>query len=718
MRVEFWGDDGRGGPLLHGRRPALAGVGRARAVGAAVPRAAAHPQVRRARRSSWPRSTPSWRRCSTRSPTGRPWRAWRRWPRCSSTTCGCCCTSCRPAPCPGLRPRAGADPGRRAGRAPPRSSWTHPGRPRPVAAGADRPGRGRAAHAGPGPRDRGRARHPVVDAEPVRGRRPSLDDGRRAADPTRRRPRSIAATPTRAIADVQGLDSATAGGSCWSSTATARRSAPSSSSAARRSRRAACRPVGRPGAGRRHRLHRLLAARLRRDPGCKLAVLDRGRHHRPARPSTKDMRRMPSRRAQRGRPAAAQGRRPRRARAARRRPVRRDGAADGQRRRARVPHPRVRPGQARSARRPAVRADRLPRPGHPVRRRRGARRSTGSAAPTGQKTKGRARKAVKEIAGELIRLYSARMATKGHAFGPDSPWQRELEDAFPYVETPDQLAAIDEVKPTWSRSCRWTAWSAATSATARPRSRCGRRSRRCRTASRWPCWCRRRCSPSSTSRRSPSGWRSSRSPSRRCRRFQPDGEAEADARGPGRRARSTSSSAPTGCCSRTTRFKDLGLVVVDEEQRFGVEHKEYLKTLRTAVDVLDHVGDADPAHPGDVADRHPGDVDDPDPAGGAAPGAHVRRRRTTRSRSPPPIRRELLREGQVFFIHNRVRLDRAGRRPAPRAGARGPGRRRARADGRGRAGAGHGRLLGEGASTCWSARRSSSPAWTSRTPTR
>ncbi|HEY1664060.1 MAG TPA: CarD family transcriptional regulator, partial [Trebonia sp.] len=62
------------------------------------------------------------------------------------------------------------------------------------------------------------------------------------------------------------------------------------------------------------------------------------------------------------------------------------------------------------------------------------------------KTKGRARKAVREIAAELIRLYSARMASPGHAFGPDTPWQRELEDAFPYVETPDQLSAVDDVK--------------------------------------------------------------------------------------------------------------------------------------------------------------------------------------------------------------------------------------------------------------------------------
>ncbi|HWG95363.1 MAG TPA: CarD family transcriptional regulator, partial [Mycobacteriales bacterium] len=62
------------------------------------------------------------------------------------------------------------------------------------------------------------------------------------------------------------------------------------------------------------------------------------------------------------------------------------------------------------------------------------------------KRKGRARKAVREIAAGLIQLYSARMAAPGHAFGADTPWQRELEDAFPYVETPDQLEAINEVK--------------------------------------------------------------------------------------------------------------------------------------------------------------------------------------------------------------------------------------------------------------------------------
>ncbi len=62
------------------------------------------------------------------------------------------------------------------------------------------------------------------------------------------------------------------------------------------------------------------------------------------------------------------------------------------------------------------------------------------------KTKSRARKAVKEIAADLIKLYSARQASRGHAFTEDTPWQRELEESFPYNETPDQLNAIYEVK--------------------------------------------------------------------------------------------------------------------------------------------------------------------------------------------------------------------------------------------------------------------------------
>jgi transcription-repair coupling factor (superfamily II helicase) len=65
--------------------------------------------------------------------------------------------------------------------------------------------------------------------------------------------------------------------------------------------------------------------------------------------------------------------------------------------------------------------------------------------------KGKARKAVRDIAVELVKLYSARMASKGYAFGPDTPWQHELEESFPFQETPDQLTVIDEVKADMER---------------------------------------------------------------------------------------------------------------------------------------------------------------------------------------------------------------------------------------------------------------------------
>ncbi|RZL82659.1 MAG: transcription-repair coupling factor, partial [Rhodococcus sp. (in: high G+C Gram-positive bacteria)] len=61
-------------------------------------------------------------------------------------------------------------------------------------------------------------------------------------------------------------------------------------------------------------------------------------------------------------------------------------------------------------------------------------------------TKRKARKAVREIAGELVQLYAARQAAPGHAFGPDTPWQKEMEDAFAFTETHDQLTVISEVK--------------------------------------------------------------------------------------------------------------------------------------------------------------------------------------------------------------------------------------------------------------------------------
>ena len=62
------------------------------------------------------------------------------------------------------------------------------------------------------------------------------------------------------------------------------------------------------------------------------------------------------------------------------------------------------------------------------------------------KAKAKAKSAVEDIAQDLIRLYAQRKKTQGFAFGPDTVWQNEFEDAFPFEETPDQLAAINDIK--------------------------------------------------------------------------------------------------------------------------------------------------------------------------------------------------------------------------------------------------------------------------------
>src|SRR5204863_6496988 len=63
-----------------------------------------------------------------------------------------------------------------------------------------------------------------------------------------------------------------------------------------------------------------------------------------------------------------------------------------------------------------------------------------------QKTKAKAKRAMRDMADELLKLYAERKLVRGHAFPPDAPWQHEFEDAFPYDLTVDQAAAIEDVK--------------------------------------------------------------------------------------------------------------------------------------------------------------------------------------------------------------------------------------------------------------------------------
>ncbi|MFE6038496.1 transcription-repair coupling factor [Streptomyces sp. NPDC056452] len=277
------------------------------------------------------------------------------------------------------------------------------------------------------------------------------------------------------------------------------------------------------------------------------------------------------------------------------------------------------------------------------------------------KTKQRAKKAVKEIAADLIKLYSARMAAPGHAFGPDTPWQRELEDAFPYAETPDQLSTIAEVKEDMEKSvpmdrlvCGDVGYGK-TEIAVRAAFKAVQDGKQVAVLV-----------PTTLLVQQHFGTFTERYAQfpvnvRALSRFQSDTESKATLEG----LREGSVDLVIGThrlFSSETKFKDLGLVIVDEEQRFGVEHKEQLKKLRANVDVL--TMSATPI---------------PRTLEMAVTGIREMSTITTPPEERHPVltfvgpyeekqigaavRRELLREGQVFYIHNRVEsIDRAAAR--------------------------------------------------------
>ena len=276
-------------------------------------------------------------------------------------------------------------------------------------------------------------------------------------------------------------------------------------------------------------------------------------------------------------------------------------------------------------------------------------------------TKGRARRAVRQIAGELIQLYSARMASSGYAFGPDTPWQRELEDAFVYVETPDQLACIEEVKADMEKPipmdrliCGDVGYGK-TEIAVRAAFKAVQDGKQVAVLVPTTLLVQQHMETFAE--------RYANFPVtvRALSRFQSGAQAGATLTG----LADGSVDVVIGThrlLSGEVRFKDLGLIVVDEEQRFGVEHKEKLKQLRTNVDVLAMSATPIPrtlemavtgiremstlATPPE--ERHPVLT---------FVGAHEEKQISA------AVRRELLREGQVFYIHNKVEsIERASAR--------------------------------------------------------
>ncbi len=269
-----------------------------------------------------------------------------------------------------------------------------------------------------------------------------------------------------------------------------------------------------------------------------------------------------------------------------------------------------------------------------------------------QNTKRKARKAVREIAGELVQLYAARQAAPGHAFAPDTPWQHEMEDAFGFTETVDQMTVIGEVKSDMEKPVPMDrvivgdVGYGKTEIAVRAAFKAVQDGKQ--VAVLVPTTILAQQHLQTFSDRMDGYPVTIRGLSRFTDPAESRETIDKMAAGEVDIVVGTHRLLQTG-----VRWKDLGLVIVDEEQRFGVEHKEHIKSLRTHVDVLTMSAT-------------------PIPRTLEMSMAGIREMSTILT--PPEerhpvltyvgpyqpkqvaaaIRRELLRDGQVFFVHNRV----------------------------------------------------------------
>ncbi|MBX7258537.1 MAG: transcription-repair coupling factor [Candidatus Hydrogenedentes bacterium] len=271
---------------------------------------------------------------------------------------------------------------------------------------------------------------------------------------------------------------------------------------------------------------------------------------------------------------------------------------------------------------------------------------------TWARTKARTKKAIRDMTRELLALYAARESREGHAYSADTPWQVEFEDAFEYDETPDQARAIDEVKrdmesrkPMDRLVCGDVGY--------------GKTEVAMRAAFKAV------MDGKQVAILVPTTVLAEQHYTTLCERFA-DFPVKVEMLS---RFRTTQEQKVTverlksGECdvvvgthrlvSKDIQFKNLGLVIIDEEQRFGVAHKERLKQLRTTVDVLTLTATPIPrtlnlslmgARDMSVINTAPND---------RLP-IHTCIETFDEQLVREAIQRELAREGQVFYVHNRV----------------------------------------------------------------
>ena len=270
-----------------------------------------------------------------------------------------------------------------------------------------------------------------------------------------------------------------------------------------------------------------------------------------------------------------------------------------------------------------------------------------------QRIKDRAQGAAREIAEELLRLYAIRETVSGHRFGPDATWQRDLEDSFPYQETPDQMQAIDEVKndmeadkPMDRLICGDVGYGK-TEVALRAAFKTVNEGMQVAVlvpttvlAQQHYATFAERLAPYPVKVEVLSRFRTHK---------EQDEVVEA--------AKSGMVDIVIGThriLQKDVGFKNLGLVIIDEEHRFGVAHKERLKQMRAEVDVMTLSATPIPRtlHMALAGVRDMSVIHTP-------PEARLPVKTFVSEDSAEPVReailRELERDGQVFFLHNRVR---------------------------------------------------------------
>ena len=269
-----------------------------------------------------------------------------------------------------------------------------------------------------------------------------------------------------------------------------------------------------------------------------------------------------------------------------------------------------------------------------------------------QKTKAKAKRAMRDMADELLRLYAERKLVGGYSFAGDTPWQKEFEDGFPYVLTPDQETAIDEVKKDMEEAvpmdrllCGDVGYGK-TEVAMRAAFKSVMEGKQ--TAVLTPTTVlayqhydtfRTRFAPFPVKVELLSRFRSTKEQKEVVKRVEL-GEVDVII-------------GTHRMLSKDVRFKDLGLVVVDEEQRFGVAHKERLKQLKKRVDVLTLSATPIPRtlNMSLTGMRDMSLIETP-PRDRLAIQTQVVQ--FSESVIKAAIELELSRGGQVFFIHNRV----------------------------------------------------------------